>query len=72
MDSCERASVSTQDLEVLTRAVEWASFLRAESTGSHLDPCCMLEALSDVYNAAEHLVHEGNRWRGDLASGSAP
>jgi hypothetical protein len=72
MDSSERASVSTQDLEVLKRAVEWANFLSADSAGSHIDPCCMLEALSDVYNAAHHLVHESNQWRGNLASGSAP
>ena len=73
MDSAERTSVSMQDLRALKRAVEWANFLNTESTGSDLlDPCCMLEALSDVYNAAHRLVHESNQWRGNLASGSAP
>lgn len=73
MDSAERTAVSTQDLWALMQAVEWANFLNTESTGSDLlDPCCMLEALSDVYNAAHQLVHEGNRRRGNFASGSAP
>ena len=72
MDSSERTSVSTQDLSALKRAVEWANFLNAESTGTDLlDPCCMLEALSEVYTAAHDLVHESNQWRGNLASGSA-
>ena len=73
MDDRDRASVSTHDLEVLTRAVEWANFLNTDTTGAHLqDPCCMLEALSEVYNAAHHLVRESNQWRGNVASGSAP
>jgi hypothetical protein len=73
MDSAERASVSLQHLEILRGAVEWANFLDADSTGSLLlDPCCLLEALSDVYKAAHHLVLESNQWRGNLASGSAP
>ena len=68
-----RASVSTHHLETLKRTVEWANFLNSESAGSDLsDPCCMLEALSDVYNAAHQLVEESNQWRPNLASGSAP
>ena len=73
MQSAERTSVSTQDLESLKQAVEWANFLNADSTGTDLlDPCCMLEALSDVYIAAHHLVHESDQGRANLASGSAP
>ncbi|KRF29193.1 hypothetical protein ASG91_06310 [Phycicoccus sp. Soil802] len=65
--------MSVQDLESLKRAVEWASFLNADSTGSDLmDPCCMLEALSDVYAAAYHMVHETTQWGANLASDSAP
>ena len=68
-----RASVSTEDLEALTRSVEWANFLNADPSGSHLlDPCCMLEALSDVYQAAHRLVDESNQWRAGLSSGSTP
>ena len=32
----------------------------------------MLEALSDVYTAAHHLVHETTQWGANLASDSAP
>jgi hypothetical protein len=72
MELSERTLVSTQDLQALKRAVEWANFLNTDSTGSDLlDPCCMLEALSDVYTAAHHLVHDSNQWRSDLTSGSA-
>lgn len=72
MQPSERTLVSTQDLDALKRAVEWANFLNTDSTGSDLlDPCCMLEALSDVYAAAHHLVHGSNQWRADLTSGSA-
>ena len=68
-----RASVSTEGLEALTRSVEWANFLNADPSGSHLlDPCCMLEALSDVYQAAHRLVDESNQWRAGLSSGSTP
>lgn len=73
MEPSDRTVVSAHDLDALRGAVEWANFLNADSTGSHLrDPCCMLEALSDVYNAAHHLVHESNRWATDLTSGSTP
>ncbi|WP_457256364.1 hypothetical protein [Pedococcus sp. P5_B7] len=73
MPAAERTSVSTQDLESLKQAVEWANFLNADSTGTDLlDPCCMLEALSDVYRAAHHLVRERNQWPANLASDSAP
>ena len=71
MATSERASVSTRELEVLRRAVEWANFLSADTAGAQPDPCCMLEALSDVYDAARHLVHESNQWKGHLAPGSA-
>ena len=73
MPSAERTPVSTQDLESLKQAVEWANFLNADSTGTDLlDPCCMLEALSDVYAAAHHLVHESNQRDANLASDPAP
>ena len=69
----ERSSVSTQALTALTQAVKWANFLDTDSTGSELlDPCCMLEALSDVYTAAHHLVHESDQRGANLASGSTP
>lgn len=73
MGSGHRTSVSTRDLVVLTRAVEWANFLNADAAASDLlDPCSMLEALSEVYTAAHALVSESLQGRGDLASGSAP
>lgn len=69
----DRTSVSTRDLVVLVRAVEWANFLNADAAASDLlDPCSMLEALSEVYTAAHALVSESTQWQGGLASGSAP
>ena len=65
--------MSVQDLEALKQAVAWANFLNTDSSDSDLlDPCCMLEALSDVYAAAHHLVRESTQWGADLASDSAP
>jgi hypothetical protein len=65
--------VSVQDLEALKQAVAWANFLNTDPSGSDLlDPCCMLEALSDVYDAADHLVRESTQWAADLASDPAP
>lgn len=65
--------MSVQDLEALRQAVAWANILNADSTGSDLlDPCCMLEALSDVYTAAHRLVHESTQWGADLATDPAP
>jgi hypothetical protein len=73
MKASDRTPVSTRDLESLRQAVGWANFLNTDPTRTDLlDPCCMLEALSDVYTAAHHLVHESNQWRADLTSGSAP
>ena len=73
MELSERTWVSTHDLESLRQAVEWANFLNAESMRTDLlDPCCMLEALSDVYTAAHHLVLEGYQWGANLASDTAP
>lgn len=73
MGTADRASVSVPDLDALRRAVEWANFLNTDSSGTDLlDPCCMLEALSDVYTAAHRLVHESNHWQTGLASGSTP
>lgn len=73
MGHADRASVSTADLDALQRAVEWADFLNADSSGSDLlDPCCMLEALSDVYNAAHRLVGGSDQTPRGLASGSTP
>jgi hypothetical protein len=69
----DRTSVSTRDLVVLIRAVEWANFLNADASASDLlDPCSMLEALSEVYTAAHALVGGSTHWQGGLASGSAP
>ena len=73
MDSSDSAAVSRRDLDVLRQAVEWADFLDTDTARSDLlDPCCMLEALSDVYGAARRLVDGGIRREGNLASGSAP
>jgi hypothetical protein len=73
MKASERTLVSALCLESLKQAVEWANFLNTDPTGADLlDPCCMLEALSDVYTAAHRLVHESNQWRANLTSGSTP
>ena len=73
MDRPDRTSVSSRGLDELTQAVERANFLNADSSRSYLlDPCCMLEALSDVYDASRRLVVESCTWTETLASGSAP
>ena len=69
MGTADQATVSLPDLEALQRAVEWANFLNADSSGTDLlDPCCMLEALSDVYTAAHRLVDGSDQ----LAARSGP
>ena len=68
-----RTSVSSHELQYLVEAVERANFLNDDSEQSYLlDPCCMLEALSDVYTASRRLVQESCEWSQDIASGTAP
>lgn len=69
----DRTPVSTPALVVLTRAVEWANFLNADTSAADLlDPCSMLEALSEVYAAAHALVRESLHWQGGPAPDTAP
>lgn len=71
MDIPERTSVSSLVLEELVEAVERVAFLNRDSHRSYLlDPCCMLEALAEVYAASLHLVQENNQWGPGLASGA--
>ena len=73
MDRPDRTSVSSRGLDELTQAVERANFLNADSSRPYLlDPCCMLEALSDVYDASRRLVLESCTFSDSLASGAAP
>jgi hypothetical protein len=72
MDIPERISVSSLVLDELVQAVERVSFLNRDSHRSYLlDPCCMLEALADVYVASLHLVQENGQCGAELASGAA-
>lgn len=72
MDILNRTSVSSHELEDLVQAVERANFLNGHSEQSYLlDPCCMLEALSEVYAASRRLVQESGQWSQGLASGTA-
>jgi hypothetical protein len=72
MDWPDRTSVSSRGLEELIQAVERANFLTESSRFYLLDPCCMLEALSDVYDASRRLVMESCTFAESLAPGSAP
>jgi hypothetical protein len=73
MDRPDRTSVSSRGLDELTQAVERANFLNTDSSRSYLlDPCCMLEALSDVYDASRRLIVESCTFTDSVASGSAP
>jgi hypothetical protein len=69
MDWPDRTSVSSHGLEELSQAVERANFLNADVSRPHLlDPCCMLEALSEVYDASRRLVHESCQWTANVTS----
>ena len=68
-----RTLVSSHELQYLVQAVERANLLNGASEQSYLlDPCCLLEALSEVYDASRRLVQESCQWSQDLASGTAP
>ena len=72
MDIPVRISVSSVVLDELVQAVDRVTFLNRDSHRAHLlDPCCMLEALSDVYAASLHLVQENGGCPAGLASGAA-
>jgi hypothetical protein len=73
MDMQERTWVSSHELEELADAVARANYLNGDPSRAYLlDPCCMLEALSDVYSASRRLVRESCQWGQDLAAGTAP
>jgi len=71
MDIPERISVSSTVLEELVEAVERVAFLNRDSHRAYLlDPCCMLEALADVYAASLHLMQENGQCGAEPASRS--
>ena len=72
MDMLNRTSVSSNDLEQLMKAVERADNLDLEFKQSYLlDPCCMLDALSDVYTASRRLVQASRHGSQDMTAGTA-
>lgn len=71
MDIPERISVSSLVLDELVQAVDRVSFLNHEFHRSYLlDPCCLLEALVEVYAASLHLVQENGQYGNTLVTGA--
>jgi hypothetical protein len=60
--SAAHTKVSTRQLQVLADAVERLEWLtQASHTTRSIDPASMLDALGDVYNASQGLVHGSAR-----------